>query len=235
MAKLLPILTTDDFTGVWDLSLDTYQTSDLSDYITLYEELWVRKILTDELFEEVKTDDPPKQKYQDLRDGGFYTNEDGDRVYFKGLKEFLKNMIYYHWLADNFINTTTGNVVNFNENSNRLSQGENQQYINRKYNQAGIIYDNDIFPFMLNYKDSSGTISSSSETAGTYTLTVPDTKYLANGDTVKIGGVKYTVSNVVSNTSFKITTDTGKDFTGKEYIWQPFKDIAAVSIGAVWL
>jgi hypothetical protein len=61
--------------------------------------------------------------------------------------------------------------------------------------------------------------------ANVYTINVPDTTYLYDGDLVKIDNIEYAVSNVVADTSFDIVaSSTGLDFAGKLYSYEPYKE-----------
>jgi hypothetical protein len=73
-----------------------------------------------------------------------------------------------------------------------------------------------------NYKNFSQAIDSVTDNGGSsYTINTTALLYLEDGDTVKINGVEYTVSNIVADTSFDVS---GADPTGgTSYISNPYE------------
>jgi len=216
----MSIVTTASFVGAYKISTDNF--SGLSDYISLYEPMYLRDVLGDENADELNGMSPLTTKYDELINGVTYTNESGYKKINKGLKTVLIAMIYFHYVADNFINTSVGNVRKANENSDRLTAGENAQTCVTKHNLGAMLTESDIRPFLTNYNTIKETASNSVDNAGEYTVSIASTKFLTAGDVIEIDGIEYTTTTVNEDVSVVFTTTAGLDFTGKEVKWQPF-------------
>lgn len=222
----LPITTKEDYIGKLRISLNNY--SSFEQYITQLEPVILNQLLGADNLYNIKNDTPLKQKYTDLLNGGFYINteEDNERIYFTGLKEALLYFIYANFMKDNFASSIGGLVKSLTENSTQLTGGELSQVVYNRYNRFVEIYENDIYPFLYFYREIEQTCTGSVDNTGTYTLSLADTTYLYDGDTIEVDGVEYTVSNLVADTSIDITNATaGLDFTGAKLVWKPFYDI----------
>lgn len=229
----LPILTNTDFTGKVRISTNSF--SSLEAYISELEPQIIKEVLNSDCLYEIETDVELKSKYTDLLDGGYYTNSDGERINFIGLKQFLKYYIYASYNADNFSNTVIGNVRNIAENSS-YNGSEASQIVYNRWNEAVTIYEEDIYEFLKEFEDVKTTITASVDGGGSYALSVPSTKYLYAQDEVTIDGVDYTVFSVVDDTTITIIEATGGlDFTGKEVSWKPFFDIYFNKYDLAWL
>lgn len=234
---MLPILTPADFVGPYKISNNQFTEDILEQYITDYEQYYIKKLFSDQAYIDISTQDPLQQKYLDLINGvtWFDSTADENKV-LQGFKKMLVRLVFYHWKADNFQESPVGSTQNLNENSTRVSDGANRANINRIYNQAIEIYCNELIQFIIEYDSIQEPILSFvDEGAGLYTINVSETTYLADGNIVSIGGVEYTVSNVTADTSFQINTGTpGESFTGNVY-YEPFKDFNLPKLSTAWL
>ncbi len=232
------ILNISDFIGTHFLAETVYGAGKFNDYITECQEETLREILGDEIANdlEIQLETVLDQKYTDLIEGIIYTNSRGIIIKNKGLKSVLLGLTFHKIVADNFQSTSTGMLNQFNENSKRLTPDQVAQFANQRYNKASVLNDKDIFPFLDEYRQSSDTIDSSVDNTGTYTINVPNTLYLVDGDTVTIEGTEYVISGLVVDTSFVITeATTGLEFSSKDYVWEPFKDISKFNYRISWL
>lgn len=227
----LPITIPDDYIGYYKIAQSSNIESQLALYITKYEEFYGRLILGDEIWSEITAQVSLDTKYVDLIDGNTYTDTDGKVRINKGFKDVLKGFIYYHYVGDNFINTTTGSVRNHNENSMRLMTNQYTQVVNTRFNNSSMINDSDIWTFINNYDELSDTIFMSTEVFGTYTIEVANTFYLEENSIVTIAGVDYVATNIVTDFSFDIQADTGLIFDGLTYSWKPFFNICQFKVG----
>ena len=219
----LPSINTSDFVGEIQLSQISYQQNGLQLAIDEQYPRFVRAVIGDEAYNTVRNQDPLEQKWVDLFNETYYFNTEQDKnLLHSGLRFCARYVIYYHYLSDYAqVASPVGKVRNNNENSTNINAAP---YANSRFNKAVRVLLEEVYPFIKNYEKLSVDIASSVEVAGTYTLGVSDTTYLVNGDTVTINGTEYTVSNVVANTSFDITTTTGLDFTGDTATYEPYKD-----------
>lgn len=233
----LPITAPADYIGPVNISQAQFKANDLKDYITEFEPQYLRDVLNDLIFSEISAQPTLEKKYTDLIDGVTYINDEGDTVINKGLKSALKYWIYYHFVSDNFINSGTGNTINHNENSNIVPSGANTQIAYSRWNEGVRIYECDIFPFIQFYSSISTVITSSVDNGGgNYTINLPSTLYLVDGDTVTINGIDYIISTLVANVSFDISgAALGLDFAGDSVIYEPFANISFNNFGRAWL
>jgi hypothetical protein len=232
----LPILTKTDFIGKIRISLNNYSSFD--DYITQIEPVILNEILGADATQEITDDVTLKAKYDDLLNGGYYTNTecDDETVYFRGLKDYMKYRVYAEFMRDNFASSISGLVKSLNENSVKLTGGELSQVVYNRYNEAITIYEDSIYPYLYFYREIKETCTSSVDNTGTYTINLASTTYLYDGDTVEIDGVEYVISNLVADTSFDITNATGGlDFSGAELVWKPYYDVEQKFFNKTWL
>jgi hypothetical protein len=127
-------------------------------------------------------------------------------------------------VSDNFVPTNAGMKKPLGENSDRPSDASIARSVQNRYN-VGVLEMIEILAFIDNYKDFSQAIDSVTDNGGgSYTINTTATKYLADGDTVKIDGQEYEVSNVVADTSFDITSTSATSFTGV-YLSNPYESV----------
>ena len=89
----LPILTPADFTGVLAISQNSFKEEKLQEYITTYESKYLRELLSEEAYRDIRDQSPLDQKYIDLINGVDWVDDDGDQRNSRGLKEQLKYLI----------------------------------------------------------------------------------------------------------------------------------------------
>jgi hypothetical protein len=218
------IVTYSDFTsGPLKLALGTFQQTDFAAYVTPIEREYLRKLLTDKIQAEIYAASTYSPKYAALINGNSYVDSGGTTRTNVGIKEVLKRFVYYHYAADNFQSTTVGKTQNQNENSRLLNNAENRQIIFKKYNEGVDYWNNDMILFLNEFASQQKTIDSFVDLGGSCRINSADTGYLLDGDTVKIGGVSYTVSGLIVNTSF-IIQGTGLTPSGT-YTFEPFPDV----------
>jgi hypothetical protein len=217
----LPITVKADYKG--RLRISTSKGSQLEEYITEYEHFYLKTLINVEVYNDVKALNPLPQKYLDLINGVQYTNSFGNLVDFEGFKQVLLRLIYARYNADNFQTSIGGNVRSVNENSDVLTAG-NTVIIAQRYNEAVNRYKKGVWGFLDEHKDLSQTITGSFSGGGFTTYTIDSTKYLSNGDTVTILGTEYTITNVITDTSFDIT-GISDDFTGETIKYKPFYEV----------
>lgn len=219
----LPQISVSDFVGEIRLSQDAYQEETSQEFIDeKYQEL-VRQILGDHAYSEILAAVSLPAKWSDLLNGTTYTNSRGSVFINDGLVKGLKYWIWHSLFAQDFQNTTTGNVVNANENSTRLGGGSVSSMVGIRWNKgANIIYW--VYLFIDEFSNISQNIIDQTDNAdNTYTFDVSANKYLAVDDIIEINGRELTVTAVVSNAS--ITADAGEvglTFSGP-IKWHPFE------------
>lgn len=217
--------------GVFRLAQDQYTEDDLQTYIDKYEKHYLRRILGDQLYTNLIADlnttpfpnVPLSAKYLALVNGSTYTNDAGKFVIYEGLIEAVKYFIWVEFVRrSNYINTIAGTVQNLSENSTSLTRGLIAQLCRDAWNTGTpLARGTNYFIFNFdNYKVTSTSIVLSSGT--TYLVSLTDTLYLVNSDTVTINGADYTVANLIANTSFEITSASNIANTGVTVEWDVF-------------
>lgn len=231
----LPILVNTDFTnGPFRVSQNADVTTQLNAYISEFERHYILILLNAAMYAEIRDNSPIHSKYTDLINGAEWTDSDGDTYTFRGLKHALKYFVYYHYVGDNFNSTPVGNVRNLPETAQQVTEGQNTQIAFNRFN-TGVDYYNECKEFVDYYERIDEDIVSAVESpAGTYTVTVASTKYLEDGDTITYNNTEYTVSSVVTDTSFVITGAAGLTIEGSFY-YEPFKDANKDIILSAWL
>lgn len=199
--------------GVFRLAQDKYSSDDIQTYIDKYENFYLRIILGDKLYTDFVADltsnVPNHPKYLALLNGATYTNSDGKFVIYDGLIESVKYFIWTEYVRrSNYINTIAGTVENQNENSTTITRGLISQLCRDAWN-TGVPLANGTNYFVFNFDNYESIASSITFVSGTtYLVTIADTLYLADGDTVTINKIDYTVANLVDNVSFEIDSAT---------------------------
>lgn len=217
----LPITVKADYKG--KVRISTQKGSQFDEYITEYEREYLTELINVEVYNDIKDNDPIAQKYTDLIDGVQYTDDNGDLIDYRGLKRMLLRFIYAEYNADNFQTSIGGNVRSVNENSTVLN-AENYVIVKQRFNEAVSMYRDEVYKFLDEHETLKQEITNSVVGGGFTTYSVDSTQYLYDGDTVTINGTEYTITNVVTDTSFDIT-GVSNDFTGQEAIYTPFYEI----------
>ena len=231
----LPSITYLDFqSGLFRISQAQVLRPDLEAFIAEKYAPFVQSIIGQPAYIEIKNETPlMKQKWLDLFNGVDYFNTDADKMAtHRGLKRVVLGIVYFYWVRDSgVINTPTGNERNKNGNSDSNWGG---YFARDRYNTVIQEMQDEIYPFIEEYALIGEYVSSSIDLGGNaYTINVPDTTYLYDGDLVQINAVEYTISNVVADTSFDIVASaTGLDFAGQLFSYEPYKDFPMPCINA---
>lgn len=214
MSQFTSILDTTDFaSGKFKISQNKHDKDDLEAYIADTQEEILKCLLGDELYlefgAEIQNPPPTSQRFIDLLDGVVYTYDE-KKVDYIGLKRMLELFTYYNYVEDQPIqNTIIGNVKGVSRNSENLSGTGNLVDVEDRYNRAVDLYcEAQIFITRNNPK----TVQSTSivdNLNGTYTVSVPSTLYMENGNTFKLNGKEYQFSNIVVDASFDFNENTG--------------------------
>jgi len=212
----IPVINATSFIGWNKITGNQFRDDKLLEYITLFEEEYMRMILGDGAFLEIEGDAVPLQKWTDLMDGVDYTNLDGDKKRNTGITDQLIKFIYFEFIRDNFASTQVGKVKSSNENSVLLTGDEVGAVVRARYNSAVRALHESIFLFLENYEQIDEPITGFVDnTDNTYTINVASTLYLIDTDTVTIGGNEFVVSGLIANTSFVISAGSvGLSFSG---------------------
>lgn len=221
----LPTINTSDFAGYTAISSDRFNDAILTDYISVFRIDYIRYFVGDSNYIAIRDAVTNPDKYNDLLNGTSYTDDQGNTKLVTGLTEVVKLCIYFEYVRkQRYANTVNGVEVNRNENSlqNKSANGYVQAF--SRYSKAITQYNDEIVPFLQFYRTIEEMIASSIDLgSGNYTINLSSTKYLSDGDTVTIGKVDYTVSNLIANTSFDISGATaGLDFSGSVASWMPY-------------
>ena len=212
----IPVINKDSFKGWLRVSGNQSREDKLLEYITLFEEEYMRRILGDGAFLEIEGDLVPLQKWTDIMDGVDYTNTDGDNKRNTGITDQLIKFIYFEFIRDNFASSQVGKVKAMNENSVILTGDEVGAVVRARYNSAVRALHESIFLFLENYEQIDEPITGFVDNVdNTYTINVDKTLYLIDGDTVTISGTDFVISGLIIDTSFVIDAGTvGLSFSG---------------------
>ncbi len=237
-----------DMIGFKSLALGDANSEDFNSIAVETEENITRDLLGDELFNAFETDvdaanpnvgEPIQQKHIDLLDGVTWIDDetlDEDTTFnLEGLKESYKYFVYYEYLNQApTVNNFVGKARNVGENSTQIPRrGINTESHNR-YNR-GVVFYAHLKQFVKFFEDYEADATSIVESpAGTYTVTISDTKYLIDGDTVTIEGDDFTVAGLVDDTSFTFTAAAGLTFSDLTVKWHPFEDAAVREKGKIF-
>lgn len=221
----LPTIAPSDFTGFIKITADTYAQSKLQDYIDSFYPKYVKDILGAYALNFMQNN-ALTDKWTDLMNGQYYYNTAKERYEsIEGVVYVIRRLLYFEFVRDNFINTSTGNVRNFNENAETIPALETNAHAISRWHQGIEQLKDAIDLFIDNYTDYESTITSFTDNGGgSYTIFTSDTIYLIDGDSVSIGNVEYVISSLVANTSFNITAGTGETFDGV-FVYSPYEDV----------
>lgn len=220
----LPNITPSNFEGWIKISADTFQQDKLHQYIDLFEETYFVFFLGAGATKEITDSVSLPEKWTDILGGVYYHNIECDSLMkLNGLTNKVKQCIYFEYVRDNFISTSTGKNRNLNENASRLNAYEVNAVARNRYNNSISYNNNELIAFLKNYTDFEQPITGFIDNGGnSYTIETNATKYLSDGDTIKIKNEEFTISNLVANTSFDIVSTETSLFEGV-YISNPFE------------
>lgn len=212
----LPVINTSDFKGFYKLALNEFKTEDLEDYIAEFTEYYIREIIGDAAFTDLKNQD--FQKWTDLNAGIDFVDVDGNRTYLVGLQKPLIGFIYFEYVRDNFTSTVVGKVKGKSENSERATDIEVANLARSRFNKLVCPLNESLKAFLeANETLKSIILASYDLNNNTYLLSIENPKYLNTGQDIVIDKIKYTATEIQN---FTIDAGaTGLDFTGDDAIW----------------
>lgn len=224
------IVSISDFQGEINITQSKFQTTDIQDFIDRYEEKVLKDLLGDDLYLKFKNDgyeSPSRQRYIDLLNGVVWadSNNSDYNVDYKGLKPMLRYMIYYYYLINQpYQNTMVGTVKGVSRNAENPARDIINSLAFDRYNR-GVEYYEAAIKFIEHENCQEIDITSIvDQTGNIYLVSLASTKYIANGDTVKINNTDYVVSNLIADTSFEISETSGTVFpSGLKVIFEIFE------------
>lgn len=205
----LPPITVSDFIGTISTNQNEFRQVKQSSYIdTLYPKI-IDDLLGVAFTTNVQNTAVLPQKYTDLFFGGGdpYYNICYKKLFRKPvLLDTVKKILYAYWVRNDSMNTTSGQSINDVQNAVMLNRDQIHSDVRQRYNMGISYFNSQIIAFLDNYKDYKSAITGVNNLGGMLNeILTDDTIYLADGDTVVIENTEYIVSNVVENTSFRIT------------------------------
>lgn len=216
----MSIIQTSDFVGEVQISKNKFTASDLQSYIDRVEEDVLKELLGDTLYLAFKADSfgndaGSRDKYKELLNGLEYANPDDSSltVAYMGLKRMLRLFIYAEYLPNQLYNNTIiGEVEGSSRNAFNTTVTKVNDTAEDRQRLAVDLYEA-AQRFISDNNDKEYTPSSITDQGGNvYLVSISDTKYLQNGDTIDINGVDYVVSNIITDTSFEISETSGTVF-----------------------
>lgn len=227
MASIVQIA---DFKGEINITQSKFSTTDIQDFIDRYEELVLKDLLGDDLYLKFKNDgydSPTRQRYIDLLNGVVYadSNNSDYNVDFKGMKDMLRFFVFYYYLINQpYQNTMIGTVKGVSRNAENPARDIVNSLAFSRYNKGVELYDG-VIKFVEHENCRELDITSIvDQTGDVYLVTLPSTKYILDGDTVEINNKDYTVSNLITDTSFEISETSGTVFpSGLKVIFEIFE------------
>jgi len=216
----MSITLTSDFTGEVNISKNKFTVADLQAYIDRVEEDVLKKMLGDTLYLTFKADSfgndaGSRDRFKELLNGLEYTDP-SDSTYtidYVGLKRMLRLFVYAEYLPEQaYQNTIIGEVEGSSRNAFNTSITKVNETAEDRQRLAVDLYDA-AQRFISDYNDKEYIPSSIvDQTGNVYLVSVSDTKYIQDGDSIDINGTDYVVSNLVTDTSFEISETSGTVF-----------------------
>jgi len=216
----MSITLTSDFTGEVNISKNKFTVADLQAYIDRVEEDVLKKMLGDTLYLTFKADSfgndaGSRDRFKELLNGLEYTDP-SDSTYtidYVGLKRMLRLFVYAEYLPEQaYQNTIIGEVEGSSRNAFNTSITKVNETAEDRQRLAVDLYDA-AQRFISDYNDKEYIPSSIvDQTGDVYLVSVSDTKYIQDGDSIDINGTDYVVSNLVTDTSFEISETSGTVF-----------------------
>lgn len=220
----LPTITIDNFVGWLKIVANQFKEEDLNQYILLFREQYLRQLVGAAVYADIENQ--TRQKWDDLLNGVDYVDSDGNRQHHNGLLASLVAFIYFEFVRDNFTSTQVGRVKGKSENSERANDIEILNVSRSRYNNGILLLASTPDFLKANEEFEEEVTGSTDNLDNTYTLSIPNTKYLEAGDTVVIDGEEYQTISVTVDTSIVIDAgQTGLDFTGDLVTWKPYEDV----------
>ncbi len=204
------------------IATDSFSLISLQRYVNNNEYKYLRRMIGDDLYTQLIADLSPTPptvplhpKFLALLNGATYTNAAGKVIIYEGFKDALKHFIWLEYVRrSDYKNTISGTTKGQNENSANTVASEISALCRKAYGD-GVNFARGVYYFIMNFEDYTAEASAIILTSGTtYTVSIPDTKYLKNGDTVTIRSTNFVIGNLIDNISF--TVDSGTDISGTE-------------------
>ncbi len=220
----LPTITIDDFVGWLKIVANQFKEEDLDQYVLTFREQYLRQLVGAAAYADIEAQ--TRQKWTDLLDGVNYVDVNGERSYHNGLVKSLIRFIYFEFVRDNFTSTQVGRVKGKSENSERANDIEIANVARSRFNNGVLLIASTPDFLEANEEFEEEVMAFTDNLDNTYTLSIPNTKYLEAGDTVVINGQEYQPISVTADTSIVIDAgQTGLDFTGDLVNWKPYEDV----------
>jgi hypothetical protein len=216
----MSITLTSDFTGEVNISKNKFTVADLQAYVDRVEEDVLKCLLGDTLYITFKADSfgndtGSRDRFKELLNGLEYTNPMDSRytIDYTGLKRMLRLFIYAEYLPEQvYQNTIIGEVEGSSRNAFNTSITKVNETAEDRQRLAVDLYDA-AQRFICDYNDKEYIPSSIvDQTGNVYLVSVSDTKYIQDGDSIDINGTDYVVSNLITDTSFEISETSGTVF-----------------------
>ena len=220
----LPTITTSDFDGLISTNQNSFRSQKQQIYIdTLY------PTILDELIgiaatTEIQNQLVLEQKWIDLFDGAttYFNLLEGNLLRMPNLLGIVKKVMYFYWVRDDSINTTSGQSINSVQNADMLDRNMIASDVRQRYNAAMAAFNYYVIAFLDNYKDYKSSITAVNDLGGfLLEIVTTDTIYLKDSDKVTIEGTEYVISDLIANTSFRITGSFVTNPT--KFIYNPYK------------
>lgn len=223
----LPNISASDFTGLINISADTFQAADLQAAIPVLRDEVIVMLLGAEAYAFLENNN--RTRWDAFFAGTTWTDDKGNvRTLYPNIS-ILRSLIYARYIpTQSAVNTNTGFVENYNENA-KATTGANVGAISAKAQaRAAMWWEKSTIPFIEKFRVVKETVSSATQVSpGAYLLAVPATTYLGDGDSVEVAGETFQVFDVLP-TSFTInvapTFDVSK-FINAVATWEPFEII----------
>ena len=242
-----PSILITDFNGQISLSQSLYGAEDFEDFVNEAIIKYTNLVLGAKASYQIET--LSLLKYDKLMEGYTYTyiNDDLEEEYgyFAGFIKFLKYMIYFEIVRNDFQMTDAGATNNKNENTDKVRQYAIAQ---DRYNKA-VDFLNDVFSYMENLGTLSYSFDTISEVATLYSVSVLSaTQPLFQNDEViqlidprdstGLTTIDATISNITWNgvdgeSTFDFTAETGIAFESFEYT--PYIDVKTTELKKTYL
>lgn len=224
---MLPVLTITDFTGRLRVARDDFETENFQEYINRYYEDYLIEFIGAEAFKEIRdVSNPLPEKWNDLLYGVFYKDSRiGEIFKSESLLRIVKQCIFFEYTRDYNLNTNTGFVRNVNENSTQTPPESLTLVGISQYSKSISDFNSSVIPFLNSFNFIKEPITAFSYDGGTglWTINADCTKYLVNGDAIRIDSIEYTIANLVSNVSFTIEAAIDLVITNQSFTYEPFK------------
>lgn len=221
----MAITQTTDFVGEVNISQNRFSDGDLNNFIQLTEEKILKELLGDDLYLKFEADNfgmgaMAREQDKELLNGLVYPDPlNGFNVDYIGIKRMLRLFCYYEFIKEQkYQNTIIGTVEGSSRNAINSAQGVVIEVAEERQRQGVDLYDKAQKFIHDNNKKSYPTTSIVDQGGNVYLVSLSTTKYILDGDEVTINAKKYTVSNLIDDTSFEISETSGTIFVSNSRV-----------------